>query len=70
MTDRRNVTLVIAGLIATILACLGSWDYLSAIGADASLPADVGKVAVGALGAILATTRTTAADMPMLPPNE
>ena len=59
MTDSRTAQLVVVGLAAICLAALGAVTYLlAATGADVTIPGAVATGALGALGAILATTRT------------
>ncbi len=56
MTDKSNVTYVIACLALIALAGLASGTYLLAVGRDATLPFAMGTTALGGLGALLATT--------------
>ncbi len=69
-TDTINIRLVISGLIAVLILCILAWCYCGVQQVDASLPHDVALSAIGALAAILATTRSTIPDPPANAPVE
>ena len=59
MTEPRTVQLVILSLAVICLTGLGLTGWLLNTGTDATIPGAVTTTALGALGSILATTRTT-----------
>lgn len=63
-TDTVNVRIVIVALAAITVACVAGIVYLTAVGRDPGDLKIIGAASLGGLTGILATTRTTAAELP------
>lgn len=70
MTDRRTVYTVVLALAVTVVAGVLGSLVLAAVHVDTpAIVADLAKIALGALGAVLATTRVDPAQLPAPDPN-
>lgn len=70
MTDRRTVYTVVLALAITVVGgVLGSLLLASMDVETPALVSDLAKIALGALGAVLATTRVDPAQLPAPDPN-
>lgn len=70
MTDKRVVLIVVASLALSVLGAVAGAIYLESVGRETpALVADVAKVALGAIGALLARTSVDPGQLPAEEPS-